>query len=63
MASESFKNKSDAELRTILREKKNFLRDFRFRITKGKMKNVKKGRVLRAEIARVLTEINRRKNG
>ena len=62
MAKEGFKNKSDAELRAFLREKKNALRDFRFRITKGKVKNVKGGRTLRGEIARILTEINRKKH-
>ena len=43
----------------MLKEKRDLLRDFRFRVAKGKTKNIKKGRGLRREIARILTEISK----
>lgn len=62
MAKEVYKNKTDKELLSELYGKKNSLRDFYFKISKGKVKNVKDGYVLRKQIARILTEINNRKN-
>jgi len=58
MKKEIFKNKSEKELRTILKDKRNSLRDFRFKISKGKAKNVKEGRNLKKDIARILTALN-----
>lgn len=54
---EVFKNKPEAELRTLLKEKRSLLRDFRFKVAKGRAKNVKEGLRLRRTIARVLTEL------
>jgi ribosomal protein L29 len=60
MAKQTLRNKPEKELKALFKEKRDLLRDFRFRITKGKAKDVKTGRRLRKEIARILTEINRR---
>jgi len=58
-----FKNTTEKELSEMLLEKRNSLRDFRFRVAKGKVKNVKSGRGLRKEIAVILTEVSNRKHG
>jgi len=60
MAKEILKNKLEKELNAVLAEKRNLLRDFRFKISKGKAKNVKEGVAFKREIARILTEINLR---
>lgn len=60
MTKEILKNKSEKELKIILSQKRNQLMDFRFRISKGKAKNVKEGRNLRREIARILTELGKK---
>ncbi|MBU1091636.1 50S ribosomal protein L29 [Patescibacteria group bacterium] len=59
MSKEKLDNKTLKELKAMLSEKRNALRDFCFRIAKGKAKDVKEGRVLRREIARILTNINK----
>jgi len=55
---DNYKNKKEKELQQMLLEKRNELRNFRFKITKGKTKNVKVGRELKREMARILTKIN-----
>lgn len=45
------------ELNQKLNDKKEALRKFRFEMTGGKIKDVKTGKNLRKEIARMLTEI------
>ena len=50
-------NKSISELETILREKRADLMKFRFESTGGKVKNVKHGRILRRDIAKILTRL------
>jgi len=42
----------------MLDEKSKKLRDFKFDMTAGKNKNVKEGREIRKDIARILTELN-----
>ncbi len=59
MAKEKYTNRSEAELATVLKEKRNLLRDFRFRISKGKVKNIKEGRELKKQIARIQTELTK----
>ena len=54
-------NKTDHELLKELAEKRSGLRNFRFGATGSRTRNVKEGRNLRKDIARLLTEINRRK--
>ena len=56
------KKLSDKELKKKLGENKEKLRVFRFSNSMGKTKDVKEGRNLRKEIARILTEVNRRKS-
>ena len=56
-----FKGKSAAELEKMLTEKREALRVFRFEAVGGKVKNVKTGKNLRADIARILTETNLQK--
>lgn len=60
MAKEILKNIEEKELRALLLDKRNLLRDFRFKIAKGKAKNVKEGSNLKKEIARLLTEVSKR---
>lgn len=57
MKKEILKNKSEKELKTILLKKQHELMDFRFKISKGKAKNVKEGKILKREIARVMTRL------
>ena len=55
------KDLSDKELKKKLTLERDKLRKFRFASVLGKTKNVKEGRSTRREIARILTEVNRRK--
>ena len=52
--------KGDKELEKMLAESRNSLRSFRFSTSGGKTRNVKEGRDLRKNIARVLTEMRKR---
>ena len=52
-----FKNKNRKDLMKTLHEKKDALQAFRFGTAGSKSKNVKEGRNLRKDIARILTEI------
>lgn len=49
------KNKNEKELEKMLNDKREALRSFRFGMSGSKLKNVKEGRNLRVEIARILT--------
>lgn len=49
------------ELENDLREKRESFRKFRFEMTGGKVKNVKEGRSIRKDIARILTFINQKR--
>ncbi len=55
-----YKNKSKAELEAELRSKKESLRAFRFGMSGSKTKNVKEGRNLRKDVARIMTEMNKK---
>lgn len=55
------KNKTGQELEGQLNEKREALRTFRFDISGSKTRNVKQGKRLRKEIARLLTEVNARR--
>ncbi|MDE2188198.1 MAG: 50S ribosomal protein L29 [Patescibacteria group bacterium] len=50
-----YKNKTPADLANLVAEKRSALRTFRYGSTGGKTKNVKEGRTLRTEIARIMT--------
>jgi len=47
--------KSDKELNSLLSEKREALRNFRFASAGSSQKNVREGRTVRRDIARVLT--------
>ncbi|MCK4918212.1 MAG: 50S ribosomal protein L29 [Candidatus Pacebacteria bacterium] len=61
MEKTDLKKKIDKDLNKILSEKRTELREFRFSLSGSKIKNIKKGRSLRKEIARILTELTLRK--
>jgi ribosomal protein L29 len=50
-----FNGKTKEELMKLLTEKRHGLHAFRFSLAGGKAKNVKEGRTLRKDIARILT--------
>lgn len=52
------KTSSVAELRKLFGEKREALRAFRFGVSGSKVKNMKEGRAIRKDIARILTEMN-----
>ncbi len=54
------KKLSLTELTKSLNEKRLSVRQFRFDITGSKVKNIKDGANMRKEVARILTEINKR---
>lgn len=58
---EEIKIKSNKELNKLLSEKREALMNFRFKLSSGKAKNMKEGKNLRKEIAKILTKLN--KNG
>ncbi len=55
-----FKDKNEQELQKIVAENRSKLQAFRFAMTGSKTKNVREGRGLRREIARILTELRTR---
>ncbi len=57
-----YKKKSAEDLMKLLSEKREVVRAFRFDITGSTKKNVKVSVTSRKEIARILTELNIRKN-
>jgi len=62
MKSADIRKKPVGELAKLLNELENELREFRFGMSGGRTKNVRKGRMLRHDIARiksVLSEKNR----
>lgn len=61
MKMKDIQNKTAADLRTMLAEKREALRVFRFGAAGAKTKNVKEGRTIRKDIARIMTAINAKK--
>lgn len=57
-----FTEKSDAELRKELREKREEVRSFRFAISGSQKRNSHEVRSARKDIARILTELRKRQN-
>ena len=55
-----YKEKKEGELHKILAEKRLELRKFRFGGSGSRARDTKKGKNLRKEIARILTELNSR---
>ena len=62
MKSKEIKNKTHADLSKLLLEKRESLRVFRFGAAGAKTKNVKEGRGIRKDIARILTAMNIKNN-
>ena len=59
---EEYKNKNLQDLNKLISEKTEAIRNFRFGSTGSKIKNVKLGKTLHKEVARIMTEISLRKN-
>ncbi len=57
---ESFDKKTDAELLTLVAEKRASLRAFRFGIAGSKTRNVREGRATKRDIATILTTLRAR---
>lgn len=58
MKTKEIKSKTEADLKKLLGEKRQALHAFRFGIAGSKLKNMKEGKNLRKDIARILTELN-----
>ena len=55
MKKTDFKNKTEKELQVLINEKQLALRAFRFNVAGSNVRNVKEGRTLRKDIARIET--------
>ena len=55
-----FINKSATELTNLLSEKRLHLRAFRFAVSGSNTRNVKEGKGLKKDIARILTLLNKK---
>ena len=53
-----FANKTEKELNSMLSEKKIALQNFRFAVSGSNVRNVKEGKALKKDIARILTLLN-----
>jgi len=58
MKTKEITNKTPADLAKMLSEKREALRVFRFGAAGAKSKNVREGRVIRKDIARIMTILN-----
>jgi ribosomal protein L29 len=56
------KTKTPADLVKLIKEKREAIRLFRFGSTGSKTKNVKLGKTLKKDIARIMTELTIRRN-
>lgn len=59
MKNKEIVKKNKADLIKLLTEKKTELRDFRFKVSGSNARNVKEGQVLKKDIARILTVLNK----
>jgi len=62
MKTKGFSQKPKRELNTLLSEKREKLRQLRFNIPSGKVKNVREIREVKKDIARILTILQEIKN-
>ncbi|MEK7552354.1 MAG: 50S ribosomal protein L29 [Patescibacteria group bacterium] len=58
MKKTDFKTKNKTELINLFKEKKENIRNFHFGISGSKTRDVKEGKKLKKEIARILTALN-----
>lgn len=61
MKTKDISNKTPSDLTRLIAEKREALRVFRFGAAGAKTKNVKEGREIRKDIARILTVLNSKK--
>lgn len=61
MKIKEIKDKTIADLNKLISEKKESLRVFRFGTSGAKTKNVKEGKTLRKDIARIMTILNEKR--
>lgn len=61
MEIKELKNKSTSELHKLLAEQREKLRDLRFKDANKQLKNVRELRVLKRDVARILTLLNTKK--
>ncbi|PCI28474.1 50S ribosomal protein L29 [Candidatus Kaiserbacteria bacterium] len=54
------KKKSVKDLEKLVKEKREELREFRFKNAGSRVRNVKEGRNTRHDVAKILTELNMR---
>lgn len=54
------KEKNEKDLKNALQEKRESLHSFRFGIAGSKVRNVKEGKNIKKDIARILTELSSR---
>lgn len=54
------KTKSKGELQKLLIEKREALMEFRFKLSSGKVKDMKEGKNLGRDIAKILTRLNKK---
>jgi len=57
MKKTDYKTKKDADLAKELKQKREMLRKFRFGASGSKVKDVKAGKNLKKDVARILTEV------
>ncbi|PCH91645.1 50S ribosomal protein L29 [Candidatus Kaiserbacteria bacterium] len=55
-----FKKKSVKDLEKLIIDKREELREFRFKSAGSRTRNVREGRNVRREVAQILTELNAR---
>ena len=61
MKTSDVRKKSQDELKKLLNELSQELREFRFGMSGGQKKNIRRARTLRADIARIKTVLNEQK--
>ena len=61
MKANEIKNKSENELKRSLIKKKEKIRELRFLLSQGKVKNIREIRKIKKDIARILTVVNKNK--
>lgn len=62
MKAKELLKKSKSELQRLLFETREKLREMRFNLASGKVKNIKEIRALKKDIARILTVLNQKKD-
>ncbi|MDP2676235.1 MAG: 50S ribosomal protein L29 [bacterium] len=59
MKMKDIQHKNTEELAQLLKETRNALREFRFQVGQGKVKNNQNGKIMRRTIARIFTRTNK----